>query len=124
MLAGGKKGNIYVYDIRSHDPLTVLNSEVENSILSLCVEGRVGCLLAGGSNGTIEVWDINEMKLKDTWKMACTTALRNRSQGKKGRLNLTKEYHTCSIIDIKAARQSGDILACSNHGHLWKCRFY
>lgn len=124
MFASGRKGDIYVYDIRNSDPLTILSRSSEHSVLSLCVEEGVGCLLAGSANGTIDVWDIKNMRLKDTWKMSCATVLQTGAHSRRSRLNLTKDDHTCSIIEIKVAKKSGDILACSNHGCLWKCRFY
>ncbi|KAI8800095.1 hypothetical protein BJ742DRAFT_93700 [Cladochytrium replicatum] len=57
LIAGGKKGEIHVFDMRQRSELNVIAAH-DHSIKAMAVDEKNDCLITGCSSGEVKLWDL------------------------------------------------------------------
>jgi len=67
LISGGKKGDVYVFDIRQNRLLESFKPHTLN-IKSLSVDMMEQFAVSGSSDGNIKIWDLPTMAIHETWE--------------------------------------------------------
>ena len=112
LIAGGKKGKIFVMDVRKTISLVNSFDAHESMVRSMAINPTNGTLVSGSTKGDIKIWDINAISAVDTppstsynpWPL---------------------EYDQSQALGVAQVHVvNEDIYNCWGNGHLFSSRFF
>ncbi|KAJ3078091.1 DmX-like protein 1, partial [Quaeritorhiza haematococci] len=86
---GGKRGDIYAYDMRQRSVLSVFKGH-ERTVKAMAVDQETGSLLSGSIDGDVKIWDIRSISTVTEIGQRITPGFRSlRLPGEGGAVNNT-----------------------------------
>ncbi|KAI9336296.1 WD40-repeat-containing domain protein [Obelidium mucronatum] len=116
IVAGGKKGDIFIFDIRQMRHRKTFRAH-DTTVKSLCIDEENGLLISGASGGDIKVWDLSMFNNENWGSDDAALSRQGKFPGHSEKAGGISSYGVMQI-----AVKDNRIYACGADGSLSRCK--